>query len=62
MIVKPKPGMIVRDPKTHVRIPDSGKEVPANSYWTRRLRAGDVELANRKELKKSRKSDSESSE
>lgn len=42
MFVKPKPGLKVRDPKSLLHIPDSGAEVPEDSYWTRRLADGDV--------------------
>lgn len=42
MFVKPKPGLIVRDPRSKRPIPPEGREVPAESYWLRRLRSGDV--------------------
>ncbi len=42
MFVKPKPGIKVRDPISTEHLPESGKEVPASSYWIRRLRSGDV--------------------
>jgi hypothetical protein len=45
MFVKPAPGLLVRDPVTKRHLPESGKEVPENSYWVRRLAAGDVVLS-----------------
>lgn len=46
MFVIPSPGRNVRDPARRGKhIPAEGAEVPANTYWTRRLRAGDVALA-----------------
>ncbi len=42
MNVKPQEGKIVRDPDTGVKLPASGRNVPNNSYWRRRLAAGDV--------------------
>jgi hypothetical protein len=45
VFVKPAPGLKVRDPITHKHLPESGREVPDNTYWMRRLNAGDVVLA-----------------
>lgn len=42
MFVKPAPGLRVRDPLSRLHLPDEGKDVPENSYWLRRVRAGDV--------------------
>lgn len=43
MFVKPKPGLKVREPNPpYAHIPEEGKEVPADSYWMRRVRDGDV--------------------
>lgn len=43
MHVKPKtPETVVRDPRTRVRLPADGGRVPDNSFWLRRLIAGDV--------------------
>lgn len=42
MLVKPKPGLVVRDPISKQPLPPEGREVPAESYWLRRLRSGDV--------------------
>lgn len=44
MIVKPKPGLIVRDPDTRQPLPPEGREVPASTWWMRRLKSGDVVL------------------
>lgn len=43
MFVKPRtPETVVRDPKSRVKLPPEGKNVPETSYWVRRLQAGDV--------------------
>lgn len=43
MLVKPAPGLKVRDPKTKQHIPDAGIEVSeTDTYWARRLVDGDV--------------------
>jgi hypothetical protein len=42
MFVKPKPGLVVRDPISKRPLPAEGAEVPAEGYWLRRLRSGDV--------------------
>jgi hypothetical protein len=42
MFVKPAPGLKVRDPVSKLHIPETGMEVPEESYWFRRLRSGDV--------------------
>lgn len=43
MQLKPaKPGSIVRDPITHVPLPEEGRRVPNNSFWRRRVKAGDA--------------------
>ena len=39
---------IVRDPKTRQALPAEGALVECNAYWIRRLRDGDVVLANSK--------------
>lgn len=44
MFVKPKDGLIVRDPATKRIIAAEGSEVPQSGYWMRRLRDGDVEI------------------
>lgn len=42
MFVKPKPGLVVRDPESKRPLPSEGREVPSEGYWLRRLRSGDV--------------------
>lgn len=42
MFVKPKDGLVVRDPATKRALPAEGAEVPETGYWMRRLRDGDV--------------------
>ena len=43
MKVKPKAGLLVRDPETKLHIPKEGMVVPKNCYWMRRVLCGDVE-------------------
>ena len=43
MKVKPvDPTAVIRDPHTKQQLPAEGGEVPENSFWTRRLLAGEV--------------------
>ncbi len=42
MFVKPKTGLVVRDPVSKRALPAEGADVPASGYWMRRLRDGDV--------------------
>jgi hypothetical protein len=43
MLVKPAPGLKVRDPQSKQHIPETGIEVSeTDSYWARRLLDGDV--------------------
>lgn len=45
MKVKPvDPTAIIRDPHTRIPLPAEGGEVSENSFWTRRLLAGEVVL------------------
>lgn len=57
VFIRPKEGGLVRDPRTRQPVPSEGKEVTLNSFWSRRLSAGDVELGNRKSAKKRKKSE-----
>lgn len=41
--IKPKDGLIVRDPQTAEPLPADGAEKPCTSYWLRRERDGSVE-------------------
>ena len=43
MLVKPAPGLVMRDPVTRQFVPEGGLEVsPDDLYWARALRDGDV--------------------
>lgn len=42
MKVKPAEGRAVRDPLLRDLLPDEGRDVPRDDYWTRRLMDGDV--------------------
>lgn len=42
MFVKPAAGVKVRDPISRLHLPEEGREVPEDTYWTRRLAGGDV--------------------
>lgn len=43
MKVRPaRSNYIIRDPLTRVPLPHGGKNVPNNSFWRRRIKAGDV--------------------
>lgn len=43
MFVKPaKPHLVVRDPRSRVRLPVEGRRVPDTNFWRRRLACGDV--------------------
>ena len=43
MLVKPrKPDMVIRAPRSRIKLPPEGASVPANSYWMRRLGCKDV--------------------
>ncbi|MBK5145993.1 DUF2635 domain-containing protein [Budviciaceae bacterium BWR-B9] len=43
MFVKPVSGRVVRDPVKGTFLPESGEEVPENTFWRRRLKDGDVQ-------------------
>ncbi|AHM71755.1 DUF2635 domain-containing protein [Yersinia hibernica] len=51
MHVKPVAGRTVRDPVKGTFLPESGTEVPDNSFWRRRLNDGDVAREQPKEVK-----------
>ena len=46
--VKPAAGLTVRDPNTGHALPAAGQRVPHNTYWRRRLAAGDVTRVTKK--------------
>ena len=52
LCIKPRDGLTVRDPRTAKPLPDYGKEVPAVSYWRRRLKDGDVVVTTAAAIKK----------
>jgi len=43
MHIKPKQGLVVRDPDLRDYLPEAGRTVPDSSYWLRRLADGDVQ-------------------
>lgn len=45
MFVRPNNGLRVRDPVKGSPLPESGAEVPDNTFWRRRLQDGDVVTA-----------------
>ncbi len=51
VILKPARAYVVRTPEGDL-LPDDGLEVVLNTYWRRRLDAGDVVEVKRKEAKK----------
>lgn len=42
LLLKPKPGLKVKDPVTGKPLADDGETKPATTYWLRRLAEGDV--------------------
>ncbi|GAB7527913.1 hypothetical protein PS3A_03190 [Pseudomonas sp. 3A(2025)] len=42
VLVKPAEGRLVRNPDTYEALPAEGKAIEMNSYWQRRLMAGDI--------------------
>lgn len=45
MLIKPAPGLRIRDPRSRLHIPEAGVEVSdTDTYWARRLVDGDVVL------------------
>ncbi|KAB1440400.1 DUF2635 domain-containing protein [Pseudodesulfovibrio senegalensis] len=52
MYLKPRDGLIVRDPRTKKPLPEYGKEVPATGYWRRRLKDGDLKKTTAEAIKK----------
>ena len=56
MRVKPKPGLIVRQPTPpHAPLPTDGANVPESSYWLRRLKEGSIEKIEKTESKPARR-------
>ncbi|ENG7016036.1 DUF2635 domain-containing protein [Yersinia enterocolitica] len=50
MFVKPTAGRAVRDPVKGTLLPESGSEVPDNTFWHRRIQDGDVVQASVKSV------------
>lgn len=51
-LLKPKDGLIVRDPETLLPLPAEGKEfAELSTFWIRRLNCGDVQLIEKKGAK-----------
>lgn len=50
LFLKPRPGTIVRFPRTGEILPEEGKFIILTSYWRRRIKAGDVVMESRKVL------------
>ncbi len=49
MFVKPKSGLLIKDPIKRDFLPETGREVSGTDpYWVRRLRDGDVEESTQK--------------
>jgi hypothetical protein len=42
MLLKPAPGLAVRDPELRDLLPEEGRDVPRSEYWLRRIADGDV--------------------
>ena len=60
MRVKPAKGRTVRFPDTGQALPEEGAAVPCSTYWTRRLRGGDVEVVETKPAKPTKRAPKES--
>jgi hypothetical protein len=44
MFIKPKPGVLVRDPISKQLLPPEGRNVEQSGFWLRRIREGGVEV------------------
>ena len=54
VFIKPKEGLIVRDPQNNNEpLPKEGKLITRSTYWLRRIKEGSVEIVN--QVKKSTK-------
>lgn len=42
IFVKPAPGLKIRDPETKLHLPEEGAQVVKSSFWSRRIKDGDV--------------------
>lgn len=43
MFVKPKPGVVLRDPITRQVLPPEGRRVQESGFWLRRIAEGSVD-------------------
>lgn len=54
MKIKPKAGLIIRDPESFEQLAAAGEEKPETAYWLNHLKAGDVELVSDKSASKAK--------
>lgn len=54
MKIKPKAGLIIRDPVSFEQLAAEGEEKPETAYWLNHLKAGDVELVESKATSKAK--------
>ncbi len=50
--LKPKKGLVIRDPETFEPLAETGEEKPRTSYWLNHLKNGDVEIVEPKSRNK----------
>ncbi|EEY13310.1 DUF2635 domain-containing protein [Mannheimia haemolytica] len=55
--IKPKAGLIIRDPNTFEPLSEKGEEKPKSGYWLKHLKNGDVELVEAKPNERKTKSE-----
>lgn len=55
ILVKPKAGLHIRDPKTTLPLPPEGRVVEKRSFWLRRAREGAVTIEKVEEPKEAPK-------
>jgi hypothetical protein len=55
--IKPRLGLIIRDPNTLEILPEQGKDVNLDTYWRRRIANGDIEIQEQKPKKEHKKSE-----
>lgn len=62
IFVKPKKGMLVRDPISKQMLPENGKAVTKSTYWLRRIKDGDVVLTTKGGVEKAPEKSKETKE
>lgn len=63
MLVKPRnPDMVIRDPRSRLKLPPYGVNVPETSYWVRRLNCKDVVSTTQEDIDKGIAAEAKSSE